>query len=340
MHWSFRAFAIAGVAVRIHWTLPVVLLALIVQAVLQQGAASLPYMAAFVGLFWASILAHELGHCAAARSRGQPADDILLWPLGGLAYVGGGGAPRDEVAIAFAGPLASLLLAGLGLSVALLRGVPLETGLIDPFSGWHAVLTSSFVTALAVDVFKLNLLLGLFNLCVPAYPLDGGRILRGVLTTRIGFTRATEFSTRLAIAVAAVLGFWGLVQNQINLVLIGLFVGVQAFQERRLLREGERFGPDARFPEHDDYAPDIPRLDAEDAEQDAGRRESGLFSSIRRRQAERRARKRQEEEARLREQVDQLLDKVNTAGLASLAPDERRFLEEASRRFQEFDARR
>ncbi len=339
MNGSFRAFTIAGITVRIHWILPVVFLALILQQVLQQGSGILPYVAAFTAVLWVSILVHELGHCAAARARGQAADEILLWPLGGLALVGGGGSARDEVLIAVAGPMTSFLLAGLGFMTALLRGYPLDAGLVDPFSGWSPVASAGFVTALAVDLFKLNLLLGLFNLCIPAYPLDGGRILRGLLTTRIGFERATEFSTKLAIGVAVVLGFWGLVQNQINLVLIGLFVGVQAYQERRLLREGALPGPDATFTGHD-VSRGYSSLETDVPEEGTRRRGSGLFTALRRRQSERLARQRLEEQARLRERVDQLLDKVNTSGLASLSPDERGFLEEASRRFQEFDAQR
>jgi stage IV sporulation protein FB len=343
MNWSFRAFTLFGIAVRIHWILPVFLLAEVVRvgwlASPGYGGAAFAYGAVFAVAYWLSILIHELGHCAAARSHGQSADEILLWPLGGLATVGGGGSPRSEVAIAVAGPLASFLIAGLCLGLAATGGYPLHVGLLDPFNGWRESIGYGYAVAMAVDLFKLNLIFGLFNLCVPAYPLDGGRVLRGLLGARIGFERATYFCTGLAVAVAILLGFWGLIQQQLTLVLIGGFVLLQAVQERRLLREGALPGYDATFLGHD-FSRGYTSLEAGEREGAPGGGGSGFFAALRRRRAERRAQARQEEEDRLRERVDQLLDKVNRTGLPSLTPDERRFLEEASRRFQEFDAKR
>jgi len=340
MNWSFRAFTLFGIAVRIHWILPVFLLAEVVRvgvlASPGSGGAALAYGAGFAAAFWLSILIHELGHCAAARSNGQSADEILLWPLGGLATVGSAGSPRSEVAVAVAGPLASFLIAGLCLGLAATGGYPLHIGLLDPFTGWRAYDAGhGYAVSMSVDLFKLNLILGLFNLCVPAYPLDGGRILRGLLAARIGFERATYFCTGLAVAVAILLGFWGLVQQQLGLVLIGGFVLLQAVQERRLLREGALGGYDATCLGHD-FSRGYTSLEAGEREGGPGGGGSGFFAALRRR----RAQARQEEEARLRERVDQLLDKVNRTGLPSLTPDERRFLEQASRRFQEFDAKR
>jgi Zn-dependent protease len=336
MNWSFRAFTLSGIAVRIHWTLPLILLSEVVRWGLAatEGFAGifLGYAALLMTGYWLSILIHELGHCAAARTRGIPAEEILLWPLGGLAYVGGSGTPRNEVAIAFAGPLASFLLAGLCFALVFLSGHPFGWELIVPFDGWGQLFGAGFLTALAIDLFKLNLILGLFNLCIPAYPLDGGRILRGLLSRRIGFGRATEFCTKLAIGVAVVLGFWGLIQQELWLVLIGIFVGIQAFQERKLLREGALPGYDATFMGHD-FSRGYTSLEADDAEPREERRGSGLFTALRRRASERRARHREEEQARLRERVDQLLDKVKENGMASLSPEERQFLEDASRQF-------
>jgi Zn-dependent protease len=342
MSWSFRAFTLFGIAVRIHWTLLIFLLAEIVR--IGAGApgghvgAAFGYATAFAAAFWLSILAHELGHCAAARSRGQSADEILLWPLGGLATVGGSGGPRGEVVIALAGPLVSLGIAGLCLGLAWTGGYPLDAGLFDPFSGWRSA-GHGFAVALAVDLFKLNLLLGLFNLCVPAYPLDGGRVLRGLLAGRIGFERATYFATGLAVAVSVLLIFWGLVQEQLTLILIGGFVLLQAVQERRLLRAGALEGYDATVYGHD-FSRGYTSLEAGGRAAETSGGGSGFFAALRRRRAEHREMARQAEEARLRARVDELLDKVNRNGLPGLSPDERRFLEEASRKFQEFDVKR
>jgi Zn-dependent protease len=337
LNWNFRLFSIFGIDVRIHWTLPLILMTQVLRQVMDAPAGdrmlALAYGAALMGGLWIAILLHELGHCAAARARQVDVDSILLWPLGGLATIGGTGGPRSEIAIAVAGPLVSLLLAGLCLSYGLLVGFPFSWGLFDPFYGWNP-LQAGFATALAIDLFKLNMILALFNLCLPAYPLDGGRVLRGLFALRMGFERATLVCTSVAIVVAFLLGFWGLIQQQLYLVLTGIFILYQAVQERKMLREGAIEGYDQSY-----LGQDFSMGADEDALSSPRPRRPGFFESLRRRRQERIERRLQEEEARLRERVDQILDKVNREGMTSLTPDERRFLKEASRRFQEFQAR-
>jgi len=177
---TIRLGRIAGIAVGVNWS--VLVIATLIA--LGLGVGSLPtmhpghaeptYLVAGVlaaALFLGSILAHELAHAVLARRRGVEVEGIVLWLLGGVAkFRSEARTPRDEIAIAAAGPLMSLVVAavlgaGAGLAVVLLG-----TGLVVTVLGWLGV---------------LNVLLALFNL-IPAAPLDGGRILRGVLWARSG----------------------------------------------------------------------------------------------------------------------------------------------------------
>jgi Zn-dependent protease len=135
------------------------------------GVAVLPACA----LAFASLLAHELGHAAVARRRGVRVLKITMWVLGGSAEMARTPTrPSDEMAIAAAGPLVSLAIAGIGRAIG-------------------GAVGSDFVVRLAL----FNLWLACFNL-IPALPMDGGRIARALLARQIGYARATRASVRLA----------------------------------------------------------------------------------------------------------------------------------------------
>lgn len=341
LSWNFRAFRIFGIEVRIHWSVLAVwvcgVLMLLQAAPRSHTGLFFGYGLALMTGLWLSILLHEFGHCWAARSRGVPADSVVLWWLGGLAHVGGSGSPWNEVWIAFAGPLVNLVIAAALLGVAAVHHFAFNWGLLDFFRGW-APIDAGWATALAADLARLNVILALFNLCLPAYPLDGGRILRGLFSVRMGFERATYVCTTVAIVVAALLAAWGVAQAELTMVGIGAFVLFQALQERRMLREGALEGYSQTYMGHD-FSMGYTSLERDDRRR-RRRAKPGFFARLRQRLAEARARREREEEERVRLRVDQLLEKVSREGIAGLKPDERRDLEEASRRFQEFESRR
>src|SRR5207248_45226 len=132
---------------------------------------SLTYTLGFLALLWVSILLHEYGHVFAARRCGIKADDILLWPLGGLALIGGEAEdPREEVFIAAAGPLVSVACALVALLVAVAIGAKVEWGLFDPFHAWFPRGWSDLPVELACNVWRANVAMVLFNVFVPAFP--------------------------------------------------------------------------------------------------------------------------------------------------------------------------
>lgn len=200
MHESFRLGRIAGVPIGGNWSLLVIFwlitwsLAGVVLPEREPGHASATYWFAAVAtalLFFAGLLAHELSHAVVARRYGLRVDGITLWLFGGVARLGGDAAtPRIELRIGLVGPVVSLLV-GLAFALgALLADAASAPPLVEAVAAWLA---------------RINVTLGVFNL-LPAYPLDGGRVLRAFLWRRHGDeVRATESAAHLGELFAYVL---------------------------------------------------------------------------------------------------------------------------------------
>ncbi|HYE97673.1 MAG TPA: site-2 protease family protein [Planctomycetota bacterium] len=319
MSWTFPLFRLFGIPVRMHWTLALVMAGYLLRASSVRGLDGLQWMAITMGILFVSVLVHEMAHCAMAIRLGGHAQQVILWPLGGMAYVGHSGSPRDELRVAGIGPVASFMLGGAALGILVATGAPWRWDYVNPFDDWWFF---DLATAqnLLLHAFRLNVILGLFNLCLPAYPLDGGRVLFAFLTMRHGRTRAAELTSLIAIPIGAALVIWGLGKNELMLILIGAWVLVEAFQVRNLVRHGmidahPGFGGVSEF----DVGIERPAR-------------QGWFARWRERRATVRAARDAAEAAVLRERVDAVLEKVSREGIASLTADERRILEEASRR--------
>jgi Zn-dependent protease len=165
-----------------------------------------------LGLF-AAITLHELAHSLVALQSGVKVRSITLMMLGGVSSVEREVSPLREAWMAFAGPLMSFVIGG--FSYLLYRAVRGSPDLSVAFL-WFA-LTNAFV--------------GAFNL-LPAFPMDGGRVLRGLLASRLGMTRATNIATRTGQALAVVFAIWGFLNFNIVLMLIAAFVYLGAAAER------------------------------------------------------------------------------------------------------------
>ena len=165
-----------------------------------------------VGLAFASVLLHELGHAVVARKLGVHVSGIELGFLGGAAkMVDMPRRPNHEIAIAAAGPAVSLALALLGLGLGALLHVELIS-----LIGW------------------INLILAGFNL-IPALPMDGGRILRAALAKRMTFVRATDVAVKVARVVAVVFGVFGLL-GAYQLLILAPFLWVMGSREQVMAR--------------------------------------------------------------------------------------------------------
>jgi Zn-dependent protease/CBS domain-containing protein len=173
----------------------------------------------FLLAIFGCVLLHELGHALAARRYGVRTRDITLLPIGGVARLERmPDKPAQELWVALAGPAVNV-----GISAILFLWLVLTSSFV-PVSEL-GVVQGSFVDRLLV----VNLLLAAFNM-IPAFPMDGGRVLRACLAMRWDYARATRTAAALGQALAATLGFVGLFYNPI-LLLVALFVWLGASQE-------------------------------------------------------------------------------------------------------------
>lgn len=220
MPWSFQIARAFGIPIRLHATF-LLLLGWIAFAGIARGDLTQTLVA--LGLF-TCVVAHELGHSVVAQRYGVHVVDITLLPIGGVARMATVPRnPHQEFWISIAGPLVNFVLAPLFM---------LLHQIVEPASAglpWIAVLASPGWVLLKLAM--LNLTLGLFNL-IPAFPMDGGRILRALLAQRMPYERATRYATGLGQCLAFLLALVGLLaQSSPMLVFIALFIFIGAGEE-------------------------------------------------------------------------------------------------------------
>jgi Zn-dependent protease len=197
MRWSFSIGTFGGTVVRIHVTFFLLLAWIWFMHYQIGGTAAAWEGVAFIVAIFICVVLHEFGHALAARRYGIKTPDITLLPIGGLARLERmPEEPRQELVIAVAGPLvnvviAAIILIALGGTVGAEQMIQVE----DP--------RVNFLVRLA----GVNIFLVLFNM-IPAFPMDGGRVLRALLSIRLGFTRATQIAASIGQFVAFALG-WG-----------------------------------------------------------------------------------------------------------------------------------
>jgi Zn-dependent protease len=207
---------VGGIPIRVHWSFGLLVL-LFVAATAGSGAGAVVGALIWLVLLFGSVVFHELAHSLVARRRGIAVRDIVLLPIGGVSEIPElDRTPADEFAISVAGPASSVVLAVFIGAVAKLGGAAI----------WPPTLLGHSILA---DLAWLNLLLAGFNL-IPAIPLDGGRVLRSLLSTRRGEPQASELASKIGVyfAIAMVIvGIW----IDVWLVLIGIFVFLGARSE-------------------------------------------------------------------------------------------------------------
>lgn len=219
MGWTITIGRVAGTEIKVHLTF-FILVAFWAMAGYQQGATLGALLAtlSLLALF-ACVVFHEFGHILMARRFGVRTPDVILLPIGGVARLERiPDEPRQELLIALAGPAVTLgIVVILYLGLALSGPAPALWGLepAGPFLG---------------NLMRVNLYLLLFNL-FPAFPMDGGRVLRAALASRLGLVAGTRIAARLGQACAILAGFYGLTAGQPILLLVSLFVFLGAGAE-------------------------------------------------------------------------------------------------------------
>ena len=219
MGWSIPIFRVAGIQLRIHVTFLLLIAWLAFGYYAQGGSVAAASRVIFVLLLFLCVVLHEFGHAFAAKAFGINTPDITLLPIGGVARLERmPEEPLQELVIAVAGPMVNVVIA-LGLFVA---------------GGSQAFFNPSTIEggSLVAQLMTINILLLLFNL-LPAFPMDGGRVLRALLATRMTYARATQVAALIGQGFAFAFGFIGLLFNPF-LIFIALFVYIGASQEAAL----------------------------------------------------------------------------------------------------------
>jgi Zn-dependent protease len=214
--WSIPIFRVAGIQLRIHITF-LLLIGWVAFAYYAQGGSPAAIGGVlFILLLFACVVLHEFGHALAGKAFGINTPDITLLPIGGVARLERiPDEPLQELVIAAAGPAVTALIA-LGAFVG--------------GGSWDYPPTVK--TNIPDLLFTINVVLLLFNL-LPAFPMDGGRVLRALLATRMSYARATQIAATVGQGFAFVFGFIGLLFNPF-LIFIALFVYIGASQEAAL----------------------------------------------------------------------------------------------------------
>lgn len=224
-----------GIDIRVHPSFALVL----VWAAFQWGLsgdgtfAALLYGLVLVGFVFLCVLLHELGHCLMALQYGVRVQDITLLPIGGVARLENATLrPGHEALIALAGPLVNVAILVALFPLMLLLGVLTgNTSLIDYLNYVDDVAPGGFI----VYLFFINVTLVLFNL-LPAFPMDGGRVLRAGLSTITGREQATKFAVALGQVLAVLMGIIGIWQHDYLLPLVSIFIIVAAYAEGRAVK--------------------------------------------------------------------------------------------------------
>lgn len=222
MSWSLNIGRVAGTVVRIHITFVIFLAWIFAANYAAGGLPSAWSSVAFVLLLFFCVLLHEFGHIFTARAFGVSTPYVTLLPIGGVAQLER--IPEEsgqEFLIAIAGPLVNVAIA-VGL---ILLGADI--------TGLRAAAVEDVHISMLDRLAAVNIFLALFNL-IPAFPMDGGRVLRAALSRKFGYVRATEIAAHIGQFVAFALGFFGLLYNPI-LIFIAIFVYLAASSEAHMV---------------------------------------------------------------------------------------------------------
>ncbi len=224
---SWKLGSLFGIGIYIHWSFILILGFVLYSNWTLGGPPMALYGVGLVLALFGCVLLHELGHALTARRFGISTRDITLYMIGGVARLERmSERPLEEFLIAIAGPAVNVVIAGILLPLVLLGNGGVVLGLAESatFANHHFLL----------DLLSINSWLVAFNL-LPAFPMDGGRVLRALLTGPFGRLRATEIAAHLGVGFAvvfAVLGFWA---NPM-LLLVGAFIFLAGQQELAMVR--------------------------------------------------------------------------------------------------------
>ena len=360
LSWSFPMGRLFGVTVRIHLLFVVFVLVSLLRVAFdhpRHPEDALPEGAwvdllAILTLLFLSVLAHEYGHAFGARFAGGDCQEILMWPLGGLAYVDVPHTPKANFISTAGGPAVNLLLCIVCVLLLLVvHAKPIEPpwwpfayngrfaidaaghseGMVRLFT-WAGepqdVLWYSGANLLSW-LFWVNYVLFLLNMVLVGFPLDAGRLLQCILWPRVGYRQATLTAVFAGFITCVVLGVYAMWQNDVLVLCLCLFVFVSCKNQWMILETG---GEDPLLG-HYDFSQGYTSLERDEPPPPRVRRQSWWQRWTQQRTAKKIQRELEQREAE-EKRMDELLDKIQRLGRTSLTAEEQRFLKRVSERYR------
>jgi Zn-dependent protease len=336
MTWSVPLMRAWEIAVRVHL---IFLIYIVIQLArsMKPGAFRIAVveMAALFGI----VLLHEFGHCFACRRVGGEANEILMWPLGGLAYCLPPHRWRAHLVTVLGGPAVNVLIfVPMGVALAVITGTFWGIAIPNPLDPFSVTALDDLTVGLRQPwwlfamfvVHVVNMMLLLFNL-LPIFPLDGGRIVQSLLWPRFGYVDAMRYSVYVGYIGAIGLGIFGAVTQAWMVVAIAIFGGVTCYITLKQLRFTESFmqGEDdlfaaARWTEDEIRGEGEPPPEPRRASRSGGGGPSGASETP--------ARASTATSGEDSGELDAILDKIAREGMDSLSAGERRILQQATER--------
>lgn len=315
LDWSLPLYNAWGIRVRVH-LLYVVFIAVELMTSLARDTWGFPFAAITMASLFVLVLLHEYGHCLACRWVGGTADRILMWPLGGLAFCVPPHHWKPSLVTTLGGPAVNVLLLPI-------LGLPLLA-----IAGWNAVVFNPFAPGLAWQsvhaagglqsywlfalwsLYLTNLALLAFNMLLPMYPMDAGRVVQEILWRTLGYHRATVIAATIGVALAIAVGVLAMVTREMILLGVALFCGFTSWQERARIAATVEDPALAGY----DFSRGYRGMPGDEPREE--------------RAAEKRRRQREAEQERL----DAILAKIARSGMASLSRRERGWLRRTTER--------
>ena len=331
--WSFVLGSFRGIRIRVHLSFLILAGLFCLTSALRSGPRemlmiSLPLMA----MIFISVLLHEFGHCFACRSVGGDADDILMWPLGGLATCRPPHRPAEHLVTAAAGPAVNFAIMLCLLPVIFLMKI-WHISLLNPLTLFPEFQGVSQAGEYVWIAFKLNYVLLLFNLLLPVFPLDGGQILRSVLWFRMSYFRATSIALRVGViggSIMVVVGIYcaGAIGSRYFMIaVIGLFAVIQCLMTQREIDLDQEFENEFGY----DFSQGYTSLEASHPTHGASLKQGPGFFAFRARFKAWLEKRQNRYRSYLETELDRILEKISRTGMDSLTRGEKKILADAAK---------
>lgn len=332
INWSFRVGRLFAIDIRVHVAFLICAVVLVWMQMPDKDAVFRPSMGSILidalgiyAILFVVVLLHEFGHCFGARRTGGDADEILIWPLGGLAYTNPPHNATAHMITTIAGPAVNIIICMLCTVVLVLwtgslGGVPWNP--LNPMWPVDSAIHPTTAQLWLMRVFGISYLLLLFNL-LPIFPFDGGRMVQSWLWPKKGYRRSMEIATSTGMIGAIVVGLFGLFTGEGGwlMIMIAVFGYLTCYRTKTMLRETGDFG-------EGEFGYDFSQGYTSLARGGSGEeRRPGYFARRRAKKAAQKAERERQAQVEHEKAVERILAKISRSGLESLTPRERNILQ-------------